>query len=543
MQKSTLPCKAAILSGLLLLSPLPGDSPWIAKSLQAETQPPKTTDSDNDFSLERILHESELEPGAPGQFLIPFEKLKYEQLNDLPIGVFDSGIGGLTVLETILGLDAYHNHTARPGPDGIPDFEGEKFIYFGDQANMPYGNYASRGDVNFLRELIVRDAMFLLGTKSWQSPAAPEVVYSKPPVKAIVIACNTATAFGLSDIRAAIEGWRLTIPVIGVVEAGANSLVQQLPSKGPAETIAVMATLGTCSSNAYPKAISKAAGQAGKRVPLVIQQGSIGLAGAIEGNPSFVQSNASDAHTTVPYQGPSSDNPNAKIQPDLATVYAFQQSGLITSQAPSGSAQVVRLNSVDNYVRFDVVEMVDRYSKQFAPPHSQTPPITKVILGCTHFPFESEMILGELTRLRDLKREDGSHPYRNLLAEEIQIIDPAELTAKELYKTLLARRLGRIPFIPSTEAGSESSTEYRAKPEVSGFYFSVANPANQTGLDADGNLTNDYKYGRKPGWANKEDTLPVPLEIENMPDALSKLLKEKCQHIWAELSKAQVPTN
>src|SRR5215207_8596339 len=75
---------------------------------------------------------------------IDFEALKGDR-SQLPIGVFDSGIGGLTVLEAILKLDAFNNTTLQPGADGVPDFAGEKFIYLGDQANMPYGNYPSKG--------------------------------------------------------------------------------------------------------------------------------------------------------------------------------------------------------------------------------------------------------------------------------------------------------------------------------------------------------------------------------------------------------------
>lgn len=64
------------------------------------------------------------------------------QQKSLPIGVFDSGTGGLTVLEAMLSLDAFNNETGAPGPDGKPDFSREYFQYLADQANMPYGNYA-----------------------------------------------------------------------------------------------------------------------------------------------------------------------------------------------------------------------------------------------------------------------------------------------------------------------------------------------------------------------------------------------------------------
>src|SRR5262245_34887139 len=64
---------------------------------------------------------------------IDFAKLDGDRAA-LPIGVFDSGIGGLTVLEAILELDQFDNRTFAPGADGVPDFAGERFVYFGDQA-------------------------------------------------------------------------------------------------------------------------------------------------------------------------------------------------------------------------------------------------------------------------------------------------------------------------------------------------------------------------------------------------------------------------
>ena len=67
-----------------------------------------------------------------------------KQINkQLPIGVFDSGTGGLTILQAILTLDAFNNKTGKPGGDGVPDFSNEAFQYLADQANMPYGNYAA----------------------------------------------------------------------------------------------------------------------------------------------------------------------------------------------------------------------------------------------------------------------------------------------------------------------------------------------------------------------------------------------------------------
>jgi hypothetical protein len=119
-----------------------------------------------------------------------------EDQRALPIGVFDSGIGGLTVLEAILSLDAFHNDTLQPGADGRPDFEHERFIYLGDQANLPHGNYSAAGREDYLRELILKDGVFLLGRRARESAEAKQPHFNKPPVKAIVIACSTATAYG-----------------------------------------------------------------------------------------------------------------------------------------------------------------------------------------------------------------------------------------------------------------------------------------------------------------------------------------------------------
>lgn len=191
-------------------------------------------------------------------------------LRDLPIGVFDSGVGGLTVFEALKAHDRHHNATGAEGADGVPDFAGERFVYFGDQANMPYGNYSAVGRTDFLRELILRDVLFLLGRRFAGG--------QKPPVKAIVIACNTATAYGLEDIRAAVKAWGVPIIVVGVVEAGAQGLSET--AEGAQGGVAVLATVGTCASNAYPKAIAKVTARP------VRQLGSASLAAAIEGDPS-----------------------------------------------------------------------------------------------------------------------------------------------------------------------------------------------------------------------------------------------------------------
>ncbi len=81
----------------------------------------------------------------------------------LPVGIFDSGTGGLTVLDAIVNFDKFNNgsHSYTESGDGIKDFSLESFIYLGDQANMPYGRYSHENNTPLLKEHIIKDAQFL----------------------------------------------------------------------------------------------------------------------------------------------------------------------------------------------------------------------------------------------------------------------------------------------------------------------------------------------------------------------------------------------
>ena len=144
---------------------------------------------------------------------IYFKNLTPEQRREtaqLHIGVFDSGVGGLTVLRAML----------RRMP-------GEDYLYLGDTARLPYGSKS--------RETIVR---YSLQTTS-------QLV--RQGIKLLVIACNTATAAALPALREACPD----IPIIGVVEPGAQAACQASSSG----RIAVIATTSTINGGAYRDAI------------------------------------------------------------------------------------------------------------------------------------------------------------------------------------------------------------------------------------------------------------------------------------------------
>lgn len=122
-----------------------------------------------------------------------------------PIGVFDSGVGGLTVAREIM----------RQMPE-------EKIVYFGDTARVPYGSKSKETIITFSRQIVK-----FLQTKK---------------VKAIVIACNTASAFALETIKEESE-----IPVIGVVKPGAK-MAAEATRNGK---IGIIGTAGTINSGIY----------------------------------------------------------------------------------------------------------------------------------------------------------------------------------------------------------------------------------------------------------------------------------------------------
>lgn len=124
-----------------------------------------------------------------------------------PIGIFDSGVGGLTVLQQL----------NRQLPQ-------ESIIYFGDTARLPYGTRTHAEILQFMREIL-----------TWML---------QQHVKMVVMACNTSSALALEEVRS-----EFPLPIVGLILPGARAAVQQ------GKLIGVIATPATAASNAYRRAI------------------------------------------------------------------------------------------------------------------------------------------------------------------------------------------------------------------------------------------------------------------------------------------------
>ena len=147
--------------------------------------------------------------------------------SDAPIGVFDSGVGGLTVVREIMRQ--------------IPD---ERIVYFGDTARVPYGSKSKDTIIRYSRQII----RFL----------------RQQDVKAIVVACNTASAQALDEIEKEID-----IPIIGVVKPGAK-VAAEATRNGKIGVIGTEGTIGSHIYSRYINELNPSAEVLGKACPLFV---------------------------------------------------------------------------------------------------------------------------------------------------------------------------------------------------------------------------------------------------------------------------------
>jgi glutamate racemase len=430
---------------------------------------------------------------------------KSNKKTSLPIGVFDSGTGGLTVLEALLTLDAFNNETGKPGPDGKLDFSKEYFQYLADQANMPYGNYAAANKTDLLKEHIQKNMQFFLKEAA-----------TKPPVKMIVLACNTATAYALTDIKNQFKQESISVPVIGVIDAGSKAALSYQQKNGDG-TIGVFATAGTVASNGYPRTLQTMAKEKGMQALSVISQGGFGLAESIDRDWSYYVDTLTKARNE--YKGPSLKNSTYTIDTSLLSAYRFDASGnkLLCEYDDKGSCLDMQLNDPSNYVRYHLVSLLEKMIAD-----KITKPMNTLILGCTHYPYLKDTIASVLNELYHYKN-NNEYRYRKFLVEKVELIDPSIETAKEAYLVLKNLTLSNTATVQKNQ-----------------FYITIPNnntPKNA--LQPDGWFTYDYKYGRIAG-ENKMYVEYVPFDTKNISEASYSRFKMVLPKSYAEIVKSKL---
>ena len=462
--------------------------------------------ADNPIVVTKALYDT------ASNFYVELDEYPAEMRN-LPIGIFDSGTGGLTVLEKLLSLDAFDNITGNDGRDSILDFAGEHFVYLADQANMPYGNYEAEGNSEYLQELVLKDALFLMDDDYFANPIEETPTGRKPRVKIIVVACNTATAYGLDLIEKMLDQTGTGVKVIGVINAGVSATLDELnvkPGDAPF-AIGVLATPGTIASGAYERTLREEIARRGITTPIdIVNQSGYGFAEAVDSDPDYVNPLLFAPRST--YRGPALGEADGSIKQELLKAYNFDFSDnkMLARRSPDGGYASLQLNSAENYARFNMVSLLERHRQS-----GSGTPIRAIILGCTHYPFHLETLNETLAELKDY-REDGRYPYRDLIADEITFIDPAVYTAIECYNTL--RQDGNLA--------------YRISPTKVEAYISVpSNLLEDTCLTPEGMLTHDYKYGRKPG-TEDQTTKQVPFSLKNIDSNNLQRIEERLPYSY-----------
>ncbi len=420
----------------------------------------------------------------------------------LPIGVFDSGTGGLTVLEAILNYDRNNNQSGKSGSDDIPDFKNEQFIYLADQANMPYGNYYSAGKSDLLIEHIIKDAQFLLSDKYY--PHEKSITYNidKQKVKTIVIACNTATAYGKETIEDFIAKTGIGLKIIGVIDAGARGALEKF-GKEEDGSIGIMATVGTIASKGYGNTLQEYKDKLGYTGDIQIyNQGGHGIAEAVDEEPDFIDRKATDIR--VNYRGPSLTSAEFRIDKSLLDIYNFDfdHKKMFCDTKNTDDCSALQLNSADNYVRYHVVSMMENIRKT---PGAK--PLKAILLGCTHYPYLTKDIGNVLNELYHYKK-NGKYIYRDFMVENVHLIDPAVNVAAELYAYLK----------------EENLLNTSKKSPASEFYITVPNTDNPEIKIENSNFPYDYKYGRNAGQI-QQYIKTVPFSKNNIPAETIERLK------------------
>ena len=283
-----------------------------------------------------------------------------------PVGVFDSGVGGLTVAREIM----------RQLPE-------ERLVYFGDTARVPYGSKSQATILRFVRQ-IVR----FLETKE---------------VKAIVVACNTASAYALETIEKEIQ-----LPIIGVVKPGAKTAAAA-SRNGRIGVIATDATIGSGLYTQFIRSINPKLQVFGKACPLfcpLVEEGWLKDPVTVEVANRYLEPLLATGIDTLVM--------GCTHYPLLRSTLREIMGDKVNLVNPAYETARELKALLEEGLTHDFVteEIAKRYLKEL-----QEKDIDTLILGCTHYPLLRSLI-------------------RGIMGDQVQLVNPAYETALGLRRLL-----------------------------------------------------------------------------------------------------------
>lgn len=395
------------------------------------------------------------------------------ELSQLPLGIIDCSVDGFSIVEKFLEMDNFDNITGAGTKDGIGDFAGEDFQIIADVANGPFVGYERNGNRAFLDERLVKDALFLMGSSHYNLSVDDFRSGVKDPVKLIVYASDYADLKGTAVLNGFLEKTGTAVKAIGVLESGIRDMVGTFGNQENV-CVGILYPSDALGAREYESRLRKMAEDTGFRGVLqVYNQEAVGLSGALRDNPAYISPSATGLRND--YAGPVLGVSYNNIDVSLLDRYRFRTDG---NALLTGGKSGIQLNSVENYVRYHLVSMVERHRRS-----GSRIPISSILLVDYRYEEVLPVMKQVILELYDYRR-DGMYLYRNSLAKDFRFILPIESAASAAYTTLRKDRNLAL-------SGNKS--------ELRPFITWPSGGLSPEGIDSTGRLTDRFKYGRAAG--------------------------------------------
>ena len=339
-----------------------------------------------------------------------------DTLSVLPIGIMDSGTGGLAILERFLTADEYDNITGKLVADNIGDFVGENLTYLADIANVPYVGYLNKGKKDFLRELMLKNTLFMMGDSYFSLAFDDEPMKGKEKVKLLIVGSSIAATYAMNDVEELLRLSNTGVQAISVVEATASEVSRQLTVD---DAVGIISNTNVLQSKIYDNLLG---------INLVKQM-SYGFTEDMKMGENLIDKTlgAPRASYSGPVFGENVENINVELLPRYN--FSLENNDILYSRI-GRKFKEIQLNSMENYARFSLMSLVEKHRK-----NADGKKLKFVILDCEYSVHYKDVLETMVASLRDYQ-QDGKYIYKNCISEDFQFIDPSLAVVKQAYSIL-----------------------------------------------------------------------------------------------------------
>lgn len=314
------------------------------------------------------------------------KKVFTENVSQFPIGLLSNNIQDVSLLEVLLAADNFDNITGAEVPDGIRDFAGEYFDFC---------CFTSPSNTDSLQTHTVKEALYLLNAEN-----------GKLPSKSIIITDYYTASLATERVNELLSDAHLDLRVVSPLQSGLDKILESLPAQDKKRTTGI----GILSSQAAIET---------------------GVFNSLKNNQNFV--------VTQPFTfnaAPSLTSSKYPIDTKLIPAYHFIYSQDHISYSGSRYApRSMNIYSEQNLLRYFLTHLLEQMRESANPPA-----LSYLVLGDNSLSAHKKEIKDILDALRDY-RQNGRYVYRHLISNNIVLIDPADETARNVYRLMLKDRL------------------------------------------------------------------------------------------------------